>query len=291
MLMPMTTPDAPVLIDRDGSVAVLTLNRPAAFNSFDHVLKAALLAALGELAAAAERGEVRALVITGAGRAFCAGQDLKEHLALLSSDDPADAERAAATVVDFYNPMIKRLNNFPAPVIAALNGVAAGAGAGLAFACDLRVATTTASIRTAFAQVALSADSGLSYTLPRLVGAGRARRMTLLDEPVDAATAEQWGAVDRVVDGDVLPAALELAHRLAAGPTGAYRWIRHSLQVGAQASLEQALEVEARAQAACFASADHREALNAFQDKRKAVFDGVGAAPQAEPAEVTGPAG
>ncbi|NNG34178.1 enoyl-CoA hydratase/isomerase family protein [Nakamurella aerolata] len=261
-------PDAPLLVTDDGAVRWLTLNRPAAYNAFDETLKPLLLQAIS---AAAEDPAVRAVVVTGAGKAFSSGQDLKDHLRLMR-DDPA---RAAATVTEFYNPMISAVRQAPKPVIAAVNGVAAGAGAGLALACDLRIAAESASLRTSFAGVALSADSGLTVTLPRLIGSGRARRMLLLDEPLDAATALAWGAVDRVVpDAELRAAAGELAGRFAAGPTLAYGWMKRSLDVSAESDFAAALDTEARAQLACFGSRDHAAALAAFAEKRRPEFQG-----------------
>jgi 2-(1,2-epoxy-1,2-dihydrophenyl)acetyl-CoA isomerase len=251
----------PTLVADEGAVRTITLNRPAAFNSFDSALKPALLAALADAAA---DPAVRALVITGAGRAFCAGQDLKEHLALVAAGD----ERVGRTVSDFFNPLVRTVLGMRKPVIAAVNGPAAGAGAGLAFACDLRVAAASATFSMAFAGVGLSADTGASYLLPRLVGHGRASRMMLLGEKVDAAEAGRIGLVDEVVDDDALAATVRtLAARLADGPTMAYGWIKASLQHGAEASLDSTLDFEDRAQTACFASADHHEAIRAFVEK------------------------
>lgn len=257
-----------MLLARDAGVATVTLNRPRAYNAFASDLKSALLAALGEVA---DDDTVRAVVITGAGPAFCTGQDLKEHQRTVR-DDPAAVGR---TVVDFYNPMIELVTGMAKPVIAAVNGVAAGAGAGLAYACDLRVAARSAVFRTSFAQVGLTADSGLSYTLPRLIGAGRARRLTLLDEPLDAPTAYEWGAVDILADDAEFPAVVDaLSRRLATGPTTAYAWIKASFVAGADRDLRGTLAFEDEGQTACFGSADHHEALQAFLDKRPPVFTG-----------------
>jgi 2-(1,2-epoxy-1,2-dihydrophenyl)acetyl-CoA isomerase len=208
--------EPPVLTADSDGVRMLTLNRPRAFNSFNLELKSALLAAL---AAAAADSSVRAVVITGAGRAFCAGQDLKEHLALVAADDP----RVAATVSEFYNPLIIAITGMAKPVIAAVNGVAAGAGAGLAFACDLRIVGRAATFSMAFAGVGLSADSGSSFLLPRLIGQGRASKMMLLGEQVDAEEALRIGMADMVVADDELAGTVrETAARLAAGPTKAF---------------------------------------------------------------------
>ncbi len=260
--------DGSVVVADDGAVRTLTLNRPAAFNAFDLEMKQALLAALADTAA--EPG-IRTLVITGAGRAFCAGQDLKEHLALVAAGD----ERVVSTVGGFYNPLVRAVVGMRKPVIAAINGPAAGAGAGLAFACDLRVAAASAAFSMAFAGVGLSADTGASFLLPRLVGHGRAARMMLLGEKVGAAEALRIGMIDQVVDDAELTGTVgALAARLAAGPTTAYGWIKASLHHGACADLESTLQFEDRAQAACFASDDHREAVTAFVEKRPPRFVG-----------------
>jgi len=274
----MTIPEPPsaatssaepvILVTDSAAVRTITLNRPTAFNSFNLALKGALLAALAD---AATEPTVRAVVITGAGRAFCAGQDLKEHLALVSARDP----RVATTVQEFYNPLVLAVTGMRKPVVAAVNGAAAGAGAGLAFACDLRVAGRSASFSMAFAGVALSADTGASFVLPRLIGSGRASRMMLLGEKVDAAEALRIGMIDDLVDDAELSAAVgSLAQRMAAGPTRAYGWIKASLQHGASHDLRSTLDFEDRAQVECFASPDHHEAIQAFVEKRSPRFAG-----------------
>lgn len=260
--------EPPLLISDLGGVRTLTLNRPAAFNSFDLDLKSALLAALHQ---SAQDESVRALVITGAGRAFCAGQDLKQHLELVKANDP----RLATTVRDFYNVAITLVTGMAKPVIAAVNGTAAGAGAALAYACDLRICSSTANFSMAFAGVGLSADSGASFTLPRLVGAGRASRMMLLGERVGAEEALRIGMVDEVVPpAELMSRVAVLAGILADGPTRAYGWIKASLQHAADSDLASALEFENRAQTDLFAGADHHEAISAFVEKRPPSFRG-----------------
>jgi 2-(1,2-epoxy-1,2-dihydrophenyl)acetyl-CoA isomerase len=257
-----------LLVSDQSGVRTLTFNRPAAFNSFDLALKEATLAALTDAGA---DESVRAVVITGAGRAFSAGQDLKQHLELVQAKDP----RLATTVRDFYNVAISAIVGMPKPVVAAVNGAAAGAGAAFAYACDLRVAGASASFSMAFAGVALSADSGASFTLPRLIGAGRASRMMLLGEKVDAAEALRIGLVDEVVpDSALMSRVAELAGALAHGPTRAYAWIKASMHAAATSDLPTALEFEDRAQAELFAGADHHEAINAFVEKRAPRFQG-----------------
>jgi 2-(1,2-epoxy-1,2-dihydrophenyl)acetyl-CoA isomerase len=257
-----------LLVERSAGVATVTLNRPSALNSLSRQLKVALRDTLAEIAV---DDTVRAVVLTGAGRGFCVGQDLKEHVAALESGtrDPL------GTVVEHYNPITLSLAEMPKPVVAAVNGVAAGAGAGLAFACDFRIASTSASFLLAFANVGLSLDTGVSWTLPRLIGSGRAAALALLAEPVDAATAQQLGMVNEVVEPErVLPAAQELAARLAAGPTAAYGAIKQSLATAATATLREALEVEAQLQAAMGDTGDHRNATAAFIAKQKPTFTG-----------------
>jgi 2-(1,2-epoxy-1,2-dihydrophenyl)acetyl-CoA isomerase len=257
-----------LLVDDADGVRTLTLNRPEAFNSLTLRLKDDLLAALR---AAASEDSVRALVITGAGRAFCAGQDLKEHVALLRANDPAPLQ----TVTSHYNPIVATITGMPKPVIAAVNGMAAGAGASFAYACDLRIAASSAKFLMAFANVGLTADSGASWTLPRLIGYGRAMEMMLLAAPVTADHALSIGMVSQVVADDaVLPTAHELAARMAAGPTTAYAKIKEALLAGAAGALADALAVEARTQAEAGATTDHTEAVNAFVAKRTPTFTG-----------------
>lgn len=262
----------PVLVQRDGGVLTVTMHRPEALNAFDAAMKPALLAAVRD---AADDPGIRAVVLTGAGSAFGAGQDLKEHLGRVAAGDPT----LTATLTEFYNPLILAITEMPKPVIAAIGGAAAGAGAALAFACDLRIASTNASFSMAFARAGLSADSGASYTLPRLIGRGRALSMMLTGRRVAAAEAHEIGLVDEVVPPESLDErAAAIAHELAAGPAGALGWIKASVRFAESHSLAETLTFENRAQVACFASADHREALDAFVAKRRPVFP---AAPRA----------
>lgn len=261
--------DEPVLlIDDNEGVRTLTLNRPASYNSLTVELKNDLLAALRS---AADDDDVRAVVLTGAGRAFCAGQDLKEHVALLTSGDPAPL----STVEEHYNPITLAITTMPKPVIAAVNGTAAGAGASFAYAADLRIAGTSAKFLMAFANIGLTADSGGSWLLPRLIGYGRAMEMMLLATPVDAERALAVGMVSQVVpDSEVVQTAQELAARMAAGPTTAYATIKSALLYAAGSDLPTALAEEARGQSAAGATTDHREAVEAFVAKRPPKFVG-----------------
>jgi 2-(1,2-epoxy-1,2-dihydrophenyl)acetyl-CoA isomerase len=257
-----------VLVDRADGVATITLNRPEALNSLTLECKQALLDAVRETAA--DRA-VRAVVLTGAGKAFCAGQDLREHQALLAAGD----EAPMTTVRDHFNPLVLGVARMPKPVVAAVNGMAAGAGASLAFAADFRIAAESARFLLAFANVGLSLDTGASWTLPRLVGHARAAAMAILAEPVGAAPALEMGLVNAVVPDDrAVPAAHELAAKLATGPTAAYAAIKESLAYAASATLEDSLEKEAELQARAGASQDHRAATAAFVRKERPVFTG-----------------
>jgi 2-(1,2-epoxy-1,2-dihydrophenyl)acetyl-CoA isomerase len=261
------------------AVATIVLNRPRAHNALTAEMKTALLAALREAAASPE---VRAVLITGAGPAFCAGQDLREHAGLLaeaqasaaaSSGQPAGS--AMDTVRQHYNPIVLAIRSMPKPVIAAVNGVAAGAGASLALACDLRIAARGASFLMAFARVGLAADTGASWTLQRLVGAGRAAELLLLAEPLPADRALELGLVSHVTEDAELPAAASaLAARLAIGPTAAYAGIKAELDYAAGHDLAAALEKEAEVQAALGRTTDHQAATAAFAQKQRPTFQG-----------------
>jgi 2-(1,2-epoxy-1,2-dihydrophenyl)acetyl-CoA isomerase len=257
-----------LLIDRSEGVATVTLNRPESMNSLSLTLKEALVT---ELDAIARDDSVRAVVLTGNGRGFCVGQDLREHVSMLESGDPAPL----STVVQHYNPIVTALATMPKPVIAAVNGMAAGAGAGLAFACDFRFASAKAGFLIAFANVGLSLDSGVSWTLPRLIGLARATALCLMAEPINAEAALEMGLVNAVLEPDhLMPAVRTLAVNLAAGPTGAYAAIRESLAFAATSTQPEALAKEAELQNAMGATEDHRNATVAFVSKQKPVFQG-----------------
>ncbi len=265
------TDEPAVLLTRDESdpaVAVLTLNRPARYNALTVELKVALLAAVRELAAATD---VRAAVVTGAGKAFCVGQDLGEHADALA----ADPATAFDTVGEHYNPVVLALAGMPFPVVAAINGPCVGAGLGFALACDLRVAAAGLKFTTAFAGIGLTADSGLSASLAHAVGVSRATELLLLNEPFTAEDAAAWGLVRAVVPAaDVLAAALELARTLATGPTRAYAEIKAAVRLGAVSDLPAVLAAEGAAQARLSATADHQGAVADFLAKRRPTFHG-----------------
>lgn len=253
--------------DMTEAVATITLDRPDAMNSLTAEVKTALLEALrradGDL-------KVRAVLLTGSGRAFCAGQDLREHAANLEA-----GRGLAGTVRGHYNPIVELITTMAKPVVAAVNGVAAGAGASLAFACDLRIASEKAKFALAFAGIGLAPDSGASWTLQRLVGLGRASELMLLGETVDAARALELGLVTRVVAADELAkTARELAVRLAEGPTAAFAATKRALAYAADRSLPDALAVEADLQDECVATADHLAATQSFLAKQQPTFRG-----------------
>lgn len=257
-----------LLVDKDGPVTTVTLNRPDALNALDVPLKLALKDAVDEIGA--DRG-CRAVVLAGAGRAFCVGQDLREHVESLGGSDPL------STVTEHYNPLVLALAGLDRPVVAAVRGVAAGAGASLALLADFRIGGPKTGFLMAFANVGLAADTGASWTLPRIVGHAKATELLLLAEPVDAAESHRLGLLTRLVDDDekVLPAARELAARLASGPTVAYGQIKRELAGAATSTLAEALAVEAEAQAACGGTQDHRDATAAFVQKQRPSFRGA----------------
>lgn len=254
----------------ESGVAILTLNRPDALNSLTTALKVALRDTLQEIQ---DDDSVRAVVLAGAGRAFCGGQDLREHVELLQSGSSAPL----STVAEHYNPIATLLGGMPKPVVAAVRGMAAGAGASLALLADFRIGGPKTAFLMAFANVGLAGDTGISWALPRLVGHAKALELLLLAEPVPAAAAFELGMLTRLTedDEDVLPTALELADRLAAGPTVAYGQIKRELAAGGSGSLAAALAVEAEAQAISGRTADHRDATLAFVQKQRPVFKGA----------------
>ena len=259
---------AEVLLDITEGVATVTFNRPEAMNAMDTPSKTLLLAALRQVA---DDPAVRCVVLTGLGRAFCVGQDLREHISLLSSRDPS----LWSTVPEHYNPIIELLSTMNKPVIAAINGIAAGAGASFAFAADLRIIVDTGGFNLAFAGIALSCDSGASWTLPRLIGTARAKELLMFPRTVPAAEALELGMVTRVVSEMDLPAVVdELARTLAAGPTLAYGAIRRSVAYSSGHPLSESLAQEADQMALTGGSQDHGAAVAAFLAKEKPAFHG-----------------
>jgi 2-(1,2-epoxy-1,2-dihydrophenyl)acetyl-CoA isomerase len=246
-----------------GDVAAITLNRPDRMNSLSAAMRAELLDALTR----APR-EARAVVLTGAGRGFCAGQDLGD------TGDIADLN-LERVLREEYEPLLKLIYDCPVPVICAVNGVAAGAGANLALAADVVIAARSAVFIEAFARIGLIPDAGGTYWLPRLAGMARAMGMSLLADPIPAQQAADWGLIWEAVDDDQLDTrAAELAGRLAAGPTEAYRRTKQALRQSMSNDLETQLALEAKLQGEAGKTRDFMEGVTAFLDKRPANFEG-----------------
>jgi 2-(1,2-epoxy-1,2-dihydrophenyl)acetyl-CoA isomerase len=247
------------------AIATITLDRPDALNAMTVTMKQELLAAFRSIG---RDRSVRAVVLTGAGRAFCAGQDLRERL------EP-DAAPLAVELRERYNPIIRAMRSLEQPIVGAINGVAAGAGASLAFACDLRVAAEGASFLLAFGRIGLVPDSGATWLLPRLVGSAKAAELALLGDAFSAADAERFGLVARVVPVEGLAAAArDVAARLATLAPGALALTKRALQRSLSVDLDGALEDEAFRQGIAGATADHGEGLAAFLEKRPPRFTG-----------------
>ena len=256
-----------ILSETGDGVAVVTLNRPDKLNAFNEEMHLALRAAL-ERAEADE--SVRALLLTGAGRGFCAGQDLGDRN--VSGDVELDLGHTLET---FYNPLIRKLRALPLPVVCAVNGVAAGAGANIALACDIVLAARSAKFVQAFCRLGLVPDSGGTYSLPRLVGEARAKGLALLGEPLTAERAEAWGLIWRAVDDEVLlDEARKLAAHLATQPTAGLAKIKQAIQASLDNDLDAQLDIERDLQREAGCSADYREGVAAFMAKRAPVFQG-----------------
>lgn len=252
-------------VDVDGPVATLTLNRPEALNALTIPMKVALRDALERMAS--DRS-VRVVILTGAGRAFCAGQDLAER-------EQPDAAPLDEEVRERYNPIIRALRSMGQPVIAAVNGVAAGAGASLAFACDLRIAAADARFVLAFGRIGLIPDSGATWFLPRLAGAARAAEMALVGDPITADEALRIGLVTHVVPPEqLLDEARAVADRISAGAPRAVALTKQALDRSWSIDLDEALDGEAKLQGIAGATADHAEGLAAFRAKRPPRFTG-----------------
>lgn len=257
--------DRAVQLTVDRRIARLLLNRPERKNAINGAMHAELRGALGTLA----DSDVRVVVLSGAGGAFCAGQDLAERAVMLAAGE-VDLARS---LQENYNPLLKALHALPMPVIASVDGVAAGAGAALALAADIVLAARSARFQLAFARVGLGPDSGISWTLPRLIGGARAMGMALTADMIDAARAESWGLIWRAVDDEALAAETEaLAQRLVQGPQNALRAIKRRMRDAAQESFDAALDAERDMQGALGRHPDYREAVTAFMAKRPPEF-------------------
>ncbi|MEU2928910.1 enoyl-CoA hydratase-related protein [Streptomyces sp. NPDC007251] len=254
-------------------LATITLNRPEAMNALNIQAKVALREAAES---AATDTAVRAILLTAAGdRAFCVGQDLKEHIGLLAADRETGSGQTMSTVKEHYNPIVRALTGAPKPVVAAVNGVAAGAGFGFALAADYRVVADTAAFNTSFAGVALTADSGISWTLPRVIGPSRAADLLLFPRSISAQDALELGIANRVVPAaEVRAEAEKTARALAEGPTVAYAAIKEAVAYGLTHSLAETLEKEDELQARAGRSEDHAIAVQAFVNKEKPKYLG-----------------
>lgn len=260
--------DSTVRVELSGGIASVTLNRPDRLNSFNVEMHQALRAALESLAV---DESCRVILLTGAGRGFCAGQDLSDRTVAPGAERP-DLSQA---IESHYNPLIRLLRSMPKPVIAVVNGVAAGAGANIALACDIVLAGRSATFVQAFARIGLVPDSGGTWVLPRLIGDARARAIALLAEPVNAEQAESWGMIWKAVDDNLLHhEAMKLAERFAQAPTYGLSLIKRAFLVSSTNDLDTQLDLERDLQQAAGYSPDYAEGVAAFMDKRHPKFTG-----------------
>jgi len=248
----------------DGPIARITLNRPDRLNSFTAAMHAELRDALANL------GEARVVVLTGAGRAFCAGQDLNDRAVT-----PGEAVDLGETVQACWNPLIRTLTSMPQPVLARVNGVAAGAGANIALACDIVVAAKSARFIQSFSAIGLIPDSGGTWALPRLVGQARALGLALTGEPLPAEKAAEWGLIWKAVEDDALDAEVDaIANKLASLPPLGLAAIKEMIRSSWQYSLDEELERQAGAMRRLGLTEDYREGVAAFLEKRAPTFTG-----------------
>jgi len=251
---------------RDGAVLTVTINRPDALNALNQQTTRALKTAID---GAARDDAIGAVVLTGAGRAFCAGADLKEVTARFAAGDTNLGDDLRAN----YAPMIRAIRACPKPVIAAVNGTAAGAGLSLALACDIRIEAAGASLIVVFVRVGLVPDAGSLFFLTRMLGLSKAAELALTGDPLSVEAAQQLGVIAAVVPAEqLMSTALELAHRLAGGPRQTYALIKRGLERAFSLDLEQSLELESQLQALAVRTPDAQEAIRAFTEKRSPRF-------------------
>jgi 2-(1,2-epoxy-1,2-dihydrophenyl)acetyl-CoA isomerase len=259
--------DPSILVERRAGYRVVTLNRPDRLNAFNDAMHVELRRAIEEI----EADETcRALMITGAGRGFCAGQDLADRLV-----KPGEKLAPSTSLAQHYNPLVRKLRALPFPVIAAVNGVAAGAGCNIALACDIVMAARSASFVQSFSRIGLIPDSGGTWFLPRLVGDARARGLALLAEPLPADKAEQWGLIWKCVDDtSVVAEARKLCEHFASAPTHGLALIKRALNASTTNTLDAQLDLERDLQGIAREMPDYIEGVRAFMEKRKANFTG-----------------
>jgi len=259
---------ASILVSVEAGIETITLNRPEKLNALNPEMHQLLRAALER---AAVEPEIRVVIITGAGRGFCTGQDLAER-DVSAGAAPIDL---SVSLGSHYNPLVRRLRALPKPIICAVNGVAAGAGANIALACDLVIAARSASFIQAFSKIGLMPDAGGSYFLPRLIGTARAMGLALLAEKLDAEQAVQWGLIWKVVDDQqLINEANALALKLANGPTKGYGLLKKAMYASPGNSLDAQLDLERDLQREAGYSEDYREGVTAFKEKREPRFKG-----------------
>lgn len=257
-----------IILSISRGVATITLNRPDKLNSFTDAMHAELRAAFKLIG---KDDAIRAVLLTGAGRGFCAGQDLSDR----AMGDGNSTPDLGATLDKNYNPLIRTIRNLPMPVVCAVNGVAAGAGANLALACDIILAAKSASFIQAFCKIGLIPDAGGTWMLPRLIGLGRAQALAMLGEKVTAEQAEQWGMIWKSVDdAQLLQEATTLAEHVATQPTQAYALMKRAFNASTTNDLDQQLDLERDLQKVAGHSDDYREGVSAFLEKRPAEFSG-----------------
>lgn len=258
--------DTVLVTEHDGWVEI-TLNRPDKLNSFNEEMHLALKAALE----AAVQNGARALLLTGAGRGFCAGQDLGDRDPA-KLDGPPDLSR---TLTQFYNPLVRFLKNAEIPIVCAVNGVAAGAGANIALACDLVLASNKAKFVQSFSKVGLIPDSGGTWTLTQLLGVARSKALAMTAAPIDAQRAENWGLIYQCVPAEqLMEEARQLTEQLSKGPTQGYKHIKQAIHAATENTFDEQLDLEARLQKVCGESPDYSEGVSAFLAKRQPNFSG-----------------